>query len=251
MQVHALWRHPVKSLQGESIDVADIDADGLRGDRSWGVHDQVTGKVLTGRREPRLLEASAVLATGGEPEIRLPDGRIATSDGDDTDKTLTTWLGQEVRLVGAAHAPGGRAEYFEDATDDTSAAVEWTMPPGRFVDAMPILLLTSASLRAGNVLYPEGDWDVRRFRPNVFVHVDEEGWVEDAWCGRVVRIGDVELLPRQPCVRCTMVTRPQPQLSRDLDIYKTLARHHGGTMGVWATVQTPGTIRLGDHVEVG
>src|SRR4051812_28612736 len=104
MQGHALWRHPVKSLQGESIDVAQIDADGLRGDRSWGVHDEVTGKVLTGRREPRLLEASAVLAAGGEPEIRLPDGRIVTSDGDDTDKTLTTWLGHQVGLVGAAHA---------------------------------------------------------------------------------------------------------------------------------------------------
>src|SRR3954447_11058346 len=250
MHVDALWRHPVKSLQGESIEVAESDADGLLGDRSWGVVDEVTGKVLTGRREPRLLGATAVLAANGQPEITLPDGSSTAGEGEVTDKALTAWLQQQVRLVGAAEAPGGRAEFFEDATDDTSAAVEWTMPAGRFVDAMPILLLTSASLRAGIAQYPGGNWDVRRFRPNVFVDVDEEGWVEDAWCGRVVRIGDVELLPRQPCVRCTMVTRPQPGLQRDVDIYKTVARHHGGTMGVWSTVQTPGTIHVGDAVEV-
>jgi len=155
-----------------------------------------------------------------------------------------------VTLIGAADTPGGQAEAFVDATDDSSAVMEWTMPVGRFVDAMPILLVTTASLRSGATLHPAGNWDVRRFRPNVFVDVDEEGWVEDAWCGRVVRIGQVELLPRQGCVRCTMVTRPQPELERDLDIYRTLARHHDGTFGVWATVQTPGTISVGDAVEV-
>ena len=45
-----------------------------------------------------------------------------------------------------------------------------------------------------------------------------------------------------------MVTRPQPHLERDLDIYRTVARHHGGNFGVWTAVATPGTIRLGDAV---
>jgi hypothetical protein len=48
-----------------------------------------------------------------------------------------------------------------------------------------------------------------------------------------------------------MVTRPQPDLDRDLDIYKTLARHHDGTLGVWATVQLSGTVQVGDAVEIG
>jgi len=250
MEVRALWRHPVKSMQGESIASAEIDLDGLRGDRRWGVRDLVTGRVLTGRREPRMLGASAKLDADGGPAITLPDGTSVSGDGGASDGALTTWLQHQVTLVSAADAPGGRAEFFEDATDDSSKAIEWTMPAGRFVDAMPILLLTTASLRAGAALYPEGNWEVRRFRPNVLVDVDDEGWVEDAWCGRVVRVGEVELLPRQPCVRCTMVTRPQPDLDRDLDIYKTIARHHGGTLGVWSTVQTPGTVRIGDPVEV-
>ena len=47
-----------------------------------------------------------------------------------------------------------------------------------------------------------------------------------------------------------MVTRPQPALDRDLDIYKTVARHHGGTFGVWTGVQAPGPVRVGDPVSV-
>jgi DNA-binding NarL/FixJ family response regulator len=45
-----------------------------------------------------------------------------------------------------------------------------------------------------------------------------------------------------------MVTRPQPDLNRDLDIFKALARHHGSTFGVWTAVETPGVVCVGDEV---
>ncbi len=246
----AIWRHPVKSLGGERLPAAVVERDGVRGDRCWGIRDDATGKILTGRREPRLLTAAASLGENGEPEITLADGTVAGGPGPAADAALTEWLGRPVTLVPAAGAPGGQAEFFADATDDTSPAIEWTMPPGRFVDAMPLLLLTTASLRRAAGFYPAGTWDVRRFRPNLVVDVDREGWVEDDWARRTVRVGDVELLPRQPCQRCTMVTRPQPSLERDLEIYKTVARQHGGTLGMWTRVRTPGTIRVGDRVEV-
>jgi uncharacterized protein len=99
-------------------------------------------------------------------------------------------------------------------------------------------------------LYPDGNWDVRRFRPNLLVDVDGDGWVEDQWCGGTVRIGAVNLVPRQACVRCTMVTRPQPGLERDVDIFRTISRSHGGTLGVWATVSKPGTLHVGESVDI-
>ena len=83
----------------------------------------------------------------------------------------------------------------------------------------------------------------------MLIDVDGCSWLEDSWCGRIIRIGEVELDVRQPCVRCTMVTRPQPELERDLAIYKTLARHHDGNLGVWASVRVPGAIRAGDNVD--
>jgi uncharacterized protein YcbX len=245
-----IWRYPVKSFQGEQLPDVTIDAGGTRGDRSWGVRDQATGRILTGRREPHLLLAGASLTAGDEPELTLPDGVRCRGSGARTDALLSSWLGRPVSLVPAAGELGATAEYFADATDDTSQPIEWTMPPERFVDAMPLLVLTTSSLRAGAHLYPAGQWHPRRFRPNLLIDLDTDGWVEDGWCGRTVRIGDVELVPREPCVRCTMVTRPQPGIDRDLDIYKTVSRHHGGTLGVWTEVRAPGTVRIGDRVEI-
>ena len=251
MHVSAAWRHPVKSFQGEPVERADIGPGGLVGDRDWGVQDTATGRVLTGRRCPDLLLAEATL--DGELRLTLPNGTEARGRGSETDDALSAWLGRPVTLVAAAATPPARAEFFADATDDSSRALEWTMPAGKYVDAMAVLVLTTASLEAGAALHPSGDWDLRRFRPNLLVEtdrqVDGEGWVEDAWCGRVLRVGGVELDVVQPCVRCTMVTRPQPSLVADLDIFRTLKRHHDATFGVWCAVRTPGSVRVGDLVE--
>ena len=250
MRLTAIWRYPVKSLQGEELPEALLEDDGLRGDRCWGIRDERTGKILTGRREPQLLLAAATLGDDDEPTVVLPSGVRYRGTGSATDAALSEWLGRPVALVQAAGAPGGEAEFFADATDDSSAAIAWTMPAGRFVDAAPLLLLTTASLRAGASLHPEGAWEVRRFRPNFLVEVAGDGWVEDAWCGRTICVGSAVVVAQQPCVRCTMVTRPQEGLVRDLDVYRTLARHHGGTLGVWTLVQAAGSVGVGDTVTV-
>ncbi|MEY2445300.1 MAG: uncharacterized protein QOE00_1880 [Ilumatobacteraceae bacterium] len=250
LRIEEIWRYPVKSLQGERLSGAILDDSGLRGDRRWGVRDETTGKILTGRREPKLLLAAASLADDGEPEIVLPSGEVCRGLGSATDTALSEWLERPVTLVGAVGSPAGEAEFFADATDDASEAIAWTMPPDRFVDAMPLLLLTTASLRSGAVLHPAGDWSVRRFRPNLLIDADGDEWLEDTWCGFEVHIGSAVVVPRQGCVRCTMVTRPQPELVRDLEIYKTLARHHGGTFGVWTQVNTPGDVHVNDAVTV-
>jgi uncharacterized protein YcbX len=190
------------------------------------------------------------LRDDGEPEITLPDGHRVRGAGPRTDSALTSWLGRPVALVPAEGAPGANAEFFADATDDDSRAIEWTMPAGRFVDALPLLVLTTASLRAGAALHPAGNWETRRFRPNLVVDIDAEGWVEDGWYGRALHIGSATIAPREPCVRCTMVTRRQPGLERDLDIYKSLSRHHGGTLGAWTEVRAPGKVHVGDPVVV-
>ena len=100
MEVVELWRYPVKSLGGERLTVAEVGELGLSGDRRWGIRDDETGNVLTARREPRLLFASA----------RLVDGSpvITTSDGDDVSDSarLSAWLGRPVTLTEAGDAGG-------------------------------------------------------------------------------------------------------------------------------------------------
>ncbi len=222
MHVAELWRYPVKSLQGEQLDEAVVEDSGLAGDRRWGIVDGETGMVLTARRVPALLLASARRTDTGV-EILLPDGEVLAGPSVHADEVLLTWIGRRVALVHAETFGAGVGEYFEDATDDESAAVSWTMPESRFVDALPLLVITTASLRQGRALHPDGAWETRRFRPNIVVDVDDDGWVEDAWCGSTVRVGAAVVQPAIPCQRCTMVTRPQPGLDRDLDVFKALA----------------------------
>jgi uncharacterized protein len=246
MEVVGLWRYPVKSLQGEPVDRAIVESDGVAGDRRWGLRDERTGRILTARRRPELLAASATYHDDG-PVITLPDGSTAVGPGKRTDDLLSQWLASPVSLVSSSGGHPGRAEFFADATDDSSQAIEWTMPDGRYVDAAPILVLTTASLRIASGHHPDGTWDVRRFRPNVLIDLEAEGWVEDSWVGHQVQVGPVTLVPSQPCVRCTMVTRSQPGLEADVEIFRTLARHHRGLFGVWSHVVTPGSVSVGDR----
>jgi MOSC domain-containing protein len=250
MELAGLWRYPVKSLQGEPLDSAVLEDDGLLGDRKWGIRDERTGRILTARRRPELLAASARYEDD-QPVITLPDGRTAVGPGRVTDRLLSGWLASAVSLVSASGSAGGTAEYFADATDDDSEAIEWTMPGGRYVDASPVLVLTTASLRIAASLHPDGVWDARRFRPNVLIDVAGEGWLEDRWIGRALQIGQATLRPSEPCVRCTMVTRAQPGLDPDVQIFRTLARHHRGHLGVWSDVLEPGDLSTGDRAAVG
>src|SRR6266540_4499947 len=101
MRVSALFRYPVKSMQGERLHSAAVGKHGIHGDRQWGLVDLETGLVLTGRRQPELLLASARLLEPPvddaelEPEVEivLPDGTVAADDD-----ALSAWLGHPVAL---------------------------------------------------------------------------------------------------------------------------------------------------------
>ena len=80
--------------------------------------------------------------------------------------------------------------------------------------------------------------------------LEDRGWLEDEWAGRTLSIGAVVLVPRQPCIRCTMVTRAQPGLDADAGVFRTLARHHRGLFGVWCDVLTAGTLSVGEQATV-
>ncbi len=120
MEVIGLWRYPVKSLQGEPIDAASVEADGVADDRRWGLRDQSTGRILTARRHPELLGASATY--DDELAITLPDGSTVVGPGRRTDRQLSEWLAAHGSLVSLLGGERGRPDYLSDATDDTSQA---------------------------------------------------------------------------------------------------------------------------------
>lgn len=232
MHVTALWRYPVKSMQGEALTVAEVGSRGIVGDRQWAVVDRRTGLTLTARREPALLFAAATLddAAGG---VRITvDGRHLRDDDD-----LSGWVGRPVALVPADPERGGTFETPLDPEAEDGAWVRWEGPAGSFHDSRrtQLSIVGEVTMRG---------WDVRRFRPNVVV----SGGIEDGLIGRAVAIGDVALDVVKPIDRCVIVGRAQPGLPRDLEPLRTINRELATFLGVGALVTRAGRIAVGDEV---
>jgi uncharacterized protein YcbX len=248
-RVVGLWRHPVKSMQGEAIERAELGPSGLPFDRRWGIVDVETGKVLSAKREAKLLMAAARLV-GEAPEVRLPDGQWTPITSSGLDDTLSDWLGRPVALRSADASEPAGYQMNVDATDDTSPIVDLPCPPGTFLDALPVHLLSTASLEAMARRHPDGEWDVRRFRPTVLIDVEggDGEFPEDAWIGSAVQVGGAEVTVVAPTVRCVMTTRAQPGLDRDVAIVKAVNQDHESNLGVYAVVSRPGPVAVGDRV---
>jgi uncharacterized protein YcbX len=237
MRVLELWRYPVKSLQGERLAEAAIDALGIAGDRRWALFDRDTGLGLTARRVPELLFASARLRHDGDVEVVLPDGTVTTDEA-----VLSDWLGRRIELRAAAEMDDVAPTYeapTDDLAPDPTEWMQWEGAPGPFHDSPRIRL----SLVSTGTL---GTWDRRRFRANVVM--DGEG--EDELLGREAALGDVRLQFGRGVGRCVMTTRPQPGgIGRDTSVLKTIHRERNGLLAVRAAVLTAGVVRTGDVLE--
>jgi len=229
MRVTQIWRYPVKSVGGQQMAAADVTDLGVEGDRSWGIVDNETGNVLTGRREPRLLMASAILDDNGPIITVESDQEMRTS------AELSVWLDRSVTLTPAGEV-GGTYEDPQDYENDADWQ-SWQGPGGAWHDSARARV-TLASL--GTM----GDWDPRRFRSNLIL--DGEG--EDDLVDHRVTIGDAVMYVVKQIDRCVMVTRAQPGLDRDLDVLKTINRARGSMLAVGAVIITPGRVVEGDEV---
>ena len=248
--VVALWRYPVKSMMGEELNATEVTERGLVGDRLFAVVDAATGKVA-GAKNPRkwgnFFDFRAAYVeppkTGSKlPAVRLtlPDGTVVTSEQPDLAQVLSKALGREVAFAEARHdgeSSGAQAEeYWPDmeGLDHRDTVTEWELPAGTFFDLAVVHLLTTATIERLRALYPEGRFEVRRFRPNIVVATDPEapGFVENDWIGHTIAIGDeVRLRITGPCPRCVMTTLPQGDLPKDAGILRTAAQHNQANVG--------------------
>jgi hypothetical protein len=93
---------------------------------------------------------------------------------------------------------------------------------------------------------------VQRLRPNLLLDLehDDTPFPEDAWVGRTLRVGTVELQIVERCERCVMVGHPQAALEPRPKILKTIGRVNGACAGVYAQVITPGELNEGDSARL-
>ena len=247
-RIAELWRYPVKSMQGEAIEVADVAASGVVGDRAWAAVDAADGRVGSAKHPRKwgaLLSCRArtVASASGAPigvEITMPDGAVAR-EGPDADSALSEFLGRPVRLgpvrIGATAYEGiwpdieGLAPeaFIAGARSDDEPAEEGgsllnlrvgMAAPGTFLDVAALhILARSSSLSALRALAPDAEISVARFRPNVVVESssssngDDVGFLEDEWAGKTVQLGAITAVGSMPTMRCIMTTLAQPGLS--------------------------------------
>lgn len=290
--VRSIHRYPVKSMLGESLGSCAVDLRGLCADRAYALLDVEQGTVASAkdpRRWGTLLDFSATFVTEpvpGEPapEVRVafPDGTRHRSDDPGVDEALSAALGRPVRLLREPPADPRFDEVWPDIDglapqrfiDGTRHGTEPTgepvsrialgsmAPVGTFFDLAPLHLLTIATLGRLRELAAatgaEPDFDPRRYRPNLVLDSDVDGFAEDGWVGRTADIGaQARVEVTMPAMRCVMTTLAQRDLDPDADTLRAIARHHRlnipglGTWacaGVYAGVVAAGVLRVGDRL---
>lgn len=231
--ISEIWRFPVKSVRGESLQRCGFDESGLTFDRGWSLLDLESGNNLTARRTPTLLMATARI-DAGEVVVTLPDGSETADDA-----ALSAWLGADVSLVRATAEAGGTYENPMDFENDGDW-ITWTGPAGAFHDSTRarISLVSTATM---------GHWETERFRTNLII--DGLGArEEDGWVNRELSVGGTTLRVTKQIDRCVMVTRPQPGIARNLDVLREINSNHARMLGIGTMPAGSGTISVGDWI---
>lgn len=288
MQVTALRVYPVKSFGGLEVDAADVEPQGLAGDRRWCVVDEA-GTVVTARECHELLRLTAEVVD--EDTIRVTDRADGASILVDTPLGLPPVPVSVSRMPFAAPADADVGDWLSERVgrrlrlvwqeDPSSRPVSGAHGgrPGDVVslaDTGPLLLASEASMARLNAWVAEGadvpdpadldpedlsdraapltlePLDVLRFRPNVVIDGDEP-FAEDTW--PTVRIGEVGFRTTELCDRCVMTTLDPVTLAGGKEPIRTLARHRRWDRKTWFGIRllplTTGTLHVGDTVVPG
>jgi uncharacterized protein YcbX len=272
-QVASIFRYPVKTLQGESVDSIAVTDLGFEGDRLWALRDEKRGDFGGGKRIVPLMNLSAQTGKGGAaPTIELPSGKHFAADDPGASQWLSEALDHPVTIWPVGATPGAPAEVEEvaDLEADFRAAMgregdepspdfsqippnmmEYLGKAGRpYVDLAPLLVMTQQSLDTLARAATSSKIDVRRFRPSFVIDADAGSeFPEQDWIGARIRVGSAIFGLPMTCPRCVMTTREFADLPRDPGIMRKLVTEAGGNLGVYGTILQPGTISVGDTVE--
>jgi uncharacterized protein YcbX len=266
-KVVSLWRYPVKSMLGEELNSSYITERGLVGDRVYAVIDKQTSKVASAKNPRKwgklfdfhslFIDQPQVVENIPPVRITLPDGSNISSDQDDIDSSLSKVFDREVSLIKASSfEKPSYEEYWPDIDGlaQRKKVTDEAMPSKTFFDIAVIHLLTTSTINRLRELYPEGRFEVRRFRPNIVIDPEsgeKNDFIENSWVGKKITIGeDIVITVTGPCTRCVMISLPQGDLPQDLGILRTVARYNQVNVGVYASVHHGGKIHRGDPIRL-
>lgn len=233
--VSGLFRYPVKSMRGESLSQAHLYWHGFDGDRRYAFVRQGVNSGfpwLTGRELPHLLRYTPRFLQPEAPRqspivVITPDGRELPLEAPE--------LMEE--LAGAYKHPFFLLKLGVGA-----------------YDSQVLSLMSNASVAA----LGEGvgmSLDSARFRQNILIETwDGRPFQEEEWLDRVLLFGADADGPRIRIIRrisrCVMINIDPHTAESDARVLKTVAQTRDNYAGVYASVERPGYIRVGDSVSV-
>ncbi len=228
-RIVALWRYPVKSMRGEMLQSLVVDEQGAIGDRYFALKDS-DGRLGSGKTTKRFRQIDGLLGFTAATEdgaviVRFPDGRAMRADDPKLGSALTTACGMDIKVE----------------SEDQDRIMHR--------DSAPLHLLTEASIAWLRARLPDVAIDARRFRPNIVIAGEAAGLVEQEWLGRAIAIGaEVVVKAVRQTVRCVMTTQPQAEFGAAPAVLRKLAADNAASLGIYAEVLRPGTVRIGDDL---
>jgi uncharacterized protein YcbX len=265
-------------MLGEELRAAPLTAGGLTGDRAYALIDDETGKVISVKRPKRwgrIFEISATTRPDGV-HVQLPDAEALSIDDPALADRLSDFFGRRVSVASVVPENASFEEawvrelkndvnpYFDlpartEDGDEIIDAGQFMSSQDNFFNFGAIHIVTTGTTRRLTELAPASRFDAHRFRPNIVVETDDEGFVETGWQGRAVTIGDVRFAVSFTVPRCVMTTLEQGDLPADPDVLRTISKynsvdigwgHSYPCVGVYADVVAGGDIEIGQPVSV-
>ncbi len=226
-RVTSAWRFPVKSMAGEQLAAATVTYQGLQGDRGYAFVQAGSKSPfpwLTGRDMPSLLKHQPAWVEGDRPslKVRTPGGDEWPIASDELREHIEAESGKAVFLL-----PHHRGNF--------------DMAPVTLIGAPTIARIAEAS---GTPVEPG------RFRMNFYIEPESgEPFAEDAWVGRVLRIGEtVRVGVTERDKRCVMITLHPESAESSPEVLRAAAELNDATAGIYGAVLTPGEVREGDEI---
>jgi uncharacterized protein YcbX len=232
-EVEALYRYPVKSMMGESLDVADLGWHGLDGDRRLAFRraDDCGGfPWLTASTLPELI-------------LFAPQRRRPAANGD---------LPTHVRTPQGQELPVFSQELASEVGHRHGSPVEMMHLNRGIFDEASISVITSATVSEVGRLTAQRP-DARRFRPNIVIaSMRSVPFEEDEWVGGVFLFGEIEERAAVGVTnrdeRCSMVNFDPDSARATPEVLKAIVRVADNKAGVYGAAMRRGRVAVGQAV---
>ncbi len=254
--VESIWRYPVKSMRGETLDKIFVSFAGMMGDRVYGI---VNGEGNPAFPWFTIRDYESLLLY--QPRYKNHSATLQPKDLAQAHKMppgINPLYPDENQFSVEVEAPNSDVysldnhdflEHLKSLTGNHNLSLHFSQR-SQF-DCRPLSIF---SMQMRDLLTEElsTEIDKRQFRANFYVKWNnEQTKYENDLVGHCLKIGarlEINILERDP--RCKVITVNPDTAAVDSKLIKHIAQSHEGYAGVYGAVLVEGMVKAGDPIEL-